>query len=63
MTETLKAVALKGTCPRCHEEVELIITKKQLKAILKGFKTATPSQADLTVTKTLGLDKQGNLKQ
>ena len=62
MSKPLKAVALKGTCPRCHEEVELILTKRQLKALLKGFKAPTPSQANLTVEKTLGQDKQGNLK-
>lgn len=31
-------VALVGTCPHCHESVELIVSKKQAKAIFKAFK-------------------------
>jgi len=31
-------VALIVTCPRCGESVEIVITKKQAKAIYKAFK-------------------------
>jgi len=59
---SLKAVGLKGTCPRCGEEVEIMVTKKQLKALLKGMRARNPSQADLIVEKALGRDKRGNLR-
>jgi len=41
-----KSVALKGTCPRCGEEVELVVTKKQVKALMKGFKAGSPAEAE-----------------
>jgi len=58
----LKGVGIKGTCPHCHEEVEIILTKKQLKALLKGMKASSESKADLMVEKTLGRDNKGNLR-
>ena len=58
-----KSVALIGTCPRCGESVELIVSKKQIKAIMKGFKASSPQQAERISEKFLGRDKKGNLKQ
>jgi len=57
-----KGVALVGTCPRCGESVEVIVTKKQLKAIMKGFKASSPSEAEMLSEKLLGRDKKGNLR-
>ncbi|GAJ09700.1 unnamed protein product [marine sediment metagenome] len=57
----MKAVGIKGTCQRCGEEVELIISKRQLKAMLKGMKAGSAAQAEMIVERTLGLDKKGNL--
>lgn len=31
-------VTVVTTCPHCGESVEIVITKKELKAMLKGFK-------------------------
>lgn len=58
----MKAVGLKGTCPRCGEEVELVVSKKQLKALLKGMKGATPAEAEQIAERILGKDKKGDLK-
>lgn len=59
---SLKAIGLKTTCPRCGEEVELVVTKRQLKALLKGMKASSEAQAELIVEKTLGRDKLGDLR-
>jgi len=58
----MKAVGLKGTCPHCHEEVEIVISKKQLKALLKGMKAITKAEAERTTEQILGRDKKGDLK-
>lgn len=63
MAEKPKAVGLKGTCPRCGEEVEVIVTKKQVKALYKGFKCSNPSEAEIIAEQTLGRDKKGDLKR
>lgn len=57
----MKAVVLKGTCPRCGEEVEVILSKKQLKALLKGMKATTVAKAEYIVELSLGRDKKGDL--
>lgn len=59
----VKSVALIGTCPRCGESVEMVITKRQIKAIMKGFKTGSPSQAEITAEKFLGRDEKGDFKE
>lgn len=56
-----KSVALIGTCPHCGETVELVVTKKQIKAIMKGFKAGSLSQAEIVAEKILGRDAKGNL--
>jgi len=48
-------VALIGTCPRCGESVELIVTKKQAKLIWKTFKLSI-KEAQLYGEK--GLEKE-----
>jgi len=53
------AVGLKTTCPYCGEEVEIIVTKKQIKALAKGFKYPTPSKADLETEKNMHIDYTG----
>lgn len=58
----IKTVALKGTCPHCGEEVEVLVSKKQLKALLKGMSAGNPAQAERIVEKILGRDKKGDLK-
>lgn len=58
----VNAVGVKGTCPRCGEEVEIILTKKQVKAIAKAFKYSNPSLAEMNVEKFLGKDRLGNLR-
>lgn len=57
----MKAVALKGTCSHCGEEVEIIVSKKQLKALLKGMKATTVAKAEYTIELSLGKDKKGDL--
>ena len=56
------AISLVGTCPRCHESVDLVITKKQVKALLRGFKCGDTSKAEIAVEMYLGRDKKGELK-
>jgi len=63
MSKQPKAVGLKGTCPRCGEEVELIVTKRQLKALLKGMKANNPSEAEKITERILGRDKKGDLRR
>jgi len=58
----MKAVGIKGTCPRCGEEVEFVISKRQLKVLLKGMKEGSPAKAEMAVERILGLDKKGDLK-
>jgi len=31
-------VAVSGTCPQCGTEVQIVMSKKELKMLLKGFK-------------------------
>ena len=57
-----KAVGIKATCSRCGEEVEITLSKKQVKALYKAFKYSDPSLAEISVEKSLGRDKKGNLK-
>ena len=38
MSRKPNSVALIGTCSQCGTEVQIIVTKQELKAILKGFK-------------------------
>jgi len=57
-----KAVALIGTRPRCGESVELIVTKKQVKALLKGFQTGSPAEAEGLCERRLGRTSKGDLK-
>jgi hypothetical protein len=59
---SMKAVALKGTCSHCGEEVEIIVSKKQLKAFLKGMHATTAAKAEYIAELTLGRDKKGDLK-
>jgi hypothetical protein len=52
-----------GTCPRCHEAVEIQVSKRALKAMLKGFKQSTPSMAEMVAEKIIGRDKNGDLRE
>lgn len=58
----MKAVGLKGTCPHCGEEVELVVSKKQLKALLKGMKADNSAEAERITEQILGRDPKGDLK-
>lgn len=58
----VKSVALIGTCPRCGESVEMIVSKRQIKALMKGFKAGSTSQAEIIAENIIGRDKQGNMK-
>ena len=57
----MKAVGLKGICSHCGEEVEIIVSKKQLKALLKGMKATTVTKAEYIAELSLGRDKNGGL--
>lgn len=59
----MKAVGITGTCPRCGESVEMVLTKKQLKALLKGMHAGSTAAAELTVERVLGRDEKGDLKR
>ena len=50
-----QSVALVGVCPRCGESIELLISKKQAKLIVRGFKMDI-HQAQLQADDTLALD-------
>jgi hypothetical protein len=39
-----QAVALVRVCPYCQESAEVVLTKKQVKKLLKGFKRSARSQ-------------------
>jgi uncharacterized protein (UPF0212 family) len=58
----VNAVGLKGTCPHCGEEVEIILSKKQVKVILKALKAGNPAEAERITEQALGRDKKGDLK-
>lgn len=59
----MKTVAITRACPNCNEEVTTLISKRQLKAMLKAMKQATPAQAELMAEKIIGRDsKTGDLK-
>lgn len=58
---SMKAVGLKGTCRHCGEEVELIVSKKQLKALLKGMKATTVAKAEYIAELSIGRDEKGEL--
>lgn len=58
----VKSVALVGTCPRCGESVEMIVSKRQIKAIMKGFKAHSTSQAEIIAENVIGRDNKGNMK-
>ena len=58
-----KTVSLFGNCPNCGEAVEMVITKKQIKAIMKGFKTGSPAEAELLAEIILGRNKKGGFKK
>ena len=48
-----KAVGIIGTCPKCGEPVEFILTKKEVKALFKAFKLDSKSKAEIYVEKTI----------
>lgn len=50
-----KMVSLVGTCPKCGESIELVISKKHAKIIFKSFKVNI-QQAQLSADKVLQLD-------
>lgn len=62
----MQAVGLKRAvkCPKCGEvfEAEIVISKKQAKAIYKGMKASTPAQAEIAAERLIGRDKKGELK-
>jgi len=58
----IKTVALIGTCPRCGESVEMYVSKRQLKALLKGFKAGSPSEAEKLAESLIGRDRNGEMK-
>lgn len=58
-----KTVGLTGTCPHCGESVQIVVSKRQIKAIMKGFKAGSEAQAEMVAEKFLGRHKKGELKQ
>lgn len=62
MSKRPEGVRLIGTCSHCGEAVELILTKKQIKGIMKGFKASSSSQAELVAEKFIGRTTKGDLK-
>lgn len=48
-------VTLVGTCPRCKEAVELVISKRQAKLVFKAFKMPI-KQAQLYSERALELE-------
>lgn len=58
----MKAVIIKGRCPRCQEEIEFLLSKKQLKAIFKSMKATTEIEAERITERELGRDEKGEFK-
>jgi len=58
MSEKPKAIALVGVCPHCGEPIEIVISKKQIKAIYKGFKLPV-LQAQIQAEKTIEVEERG----
>lgn len=56
-----KSVSLAGTCPKCGESVEMVISKKQIKALMKGFKAGSKGEAEILAEKFLGRNEKGDL--
>ena len=46
-------VALIWTCPKCGEPIEIAFTKKEIKAILKGFKHQDKATMEKVVEQAL----------
>ena len=44
-------------CQKCHEAVEVIVTKKQIKAMLKGFKEPLAAMRQFDAEKLKELNK------
>lgn len=63
MLKKPKAVGLTGMCPHFGEAVEFVLTKKQIKAVMRAFKTGNIAQAEMSVEKYLGRDGKGDLKR
>jgi|GEM_PF-5904718 len=40
-----QAAALISVCPYCHESAEIVLTKKQIKRLLHGFKLSALNRA------------------
>ena len=57
-----KTVALIGTCSNCGESVEVMVSKKQVKALMKAFKASTPQEANRLAEAILGRNKKGSLR-
>lgn len=62
MKKKPKSIKLVGTCSHCGEAIELILTKKQVKGIWKGFKASSPSQAEIIAENFIGRTTKGDLK-
>ena len=52
MSQKPKAVGIIGNCPRCGEAVEFILTKKEVKMLMKAFKMPK-SKAEIYCEKTI----------
>ncbi len=52
-----KSVAISATCPHCGEEVQIILSKREVKALFKGFKVDI-RQAQIVTEKALRVEKR-----
>ena len=59
----MKAVGIIRACPYCNTEVQIVVTKRQLKAMLTAMKSASPSEANILCEQLIGRDdKTGEMK-
>lgn len=62
MKAPIKSVSIVKACPYCNSEVQILVSKRQLKAMLKAMKCSTKSEAEIMSDKLIGRDKEGDLK-
>ena len=59
----MKAVGIIRACPYCNSEVQIILSKRQLKAMLTAIKAKSPVEAEKITEQLIGRDnKTGDLK-
>lgn len=62
MKAQIKSVSIIKSCPYCNSEVQILISKRQLKIMLKAMKCSTKSEAEMMSERLIGRDENGDLE-